>query len=113
MNEFVMYLEEQLSLYQQQEQKLLAEDCKDEANFAKIKINVCGICKTLYQVASKKEEEAAITEEYLRLLNRLITEWKASYEKAKEYDDKEKIVVEETKLEVIEMIMCKYKEGQV
>ena len=104
MNQFIMFLDEQLEIYRRQEQELLAEDCKDDANFIKIKANVCGICKTLYQVACKKEEEALITSEYTRLLNKLITDWKASYEKAKEYGDMKKIVVEEMKLEVIEKI---------
>lgn len=104
MNQFIMFLDEQLEIYRRQEQELLAEDCKDDANFIKIKANVCGICKTLYQVACKKEEEALIASEYTRLLNKLITDWKASYEKAKEYGDMKKIVVEEMKLEVIEKI---------
>lgn len=110
MNEFTTFLEEQLKLYHEQEQKYLADNCKDDANFAKIKVNVCDICKTLYQVAAKKGDEAVIRSEYIRLLDRLITDWKASYEKAKEHDDVKKIVVEEMKLEVIEKIRQSFAE---
>lgn len=104
MDLFTEFLEEQLEIYRRQEQELVANECKDDANFIKIKVNVCGICKTLYQVACKKEEDALIRSEYMRLLNKLVTEWKASYEKAKEYGDMKKIVAEEMKLEVIEEI---------
>lgn len=110
MNLFTDFLDEQLDIYRKQEQEHLADNCKDEANFAKIKANVCGICKTLYQVSCKKEDEATIRLEYTRLLNKLITEWKESYEKAKAYGDVKKIVVEEMKLEVIENIKERFEQ---
>lgn len=110
MNRFTVFLEEQLELFHRQEQELLAADCKDEADFVKIKSNVCGICKSFYQVACKKENEDAICTEYIRLLDKLLTDWTQSYEKAKEFDDVKKIVVEEAKLEVLETIKQKYEE---
>lgn len=110
MDRFTAFLEEQSELFHRQEQELQAANCKDEANFVKIKSNTCGICKTFYQVACKKEEEAAIYTEYIRLLDKLIAEWKQSYEKAKEFDDVKKIVVEEAKLEVIETVKQKLEE---
>lgn len=110
MDRFTEFLEEQSELLHRQEQELLAADCKDEADFVKIKSNVCEIGKTFYQVACKKEDETAICTEYIRLLDKLLAEWTQSYEKAKEFNDVKKIVAEEAKLEVLETIKQKFEE---
>ncbi len=136
MNEFIVYIDELIAKYQAQEAELIQADRKDEANFAKIRINICDICKTLYG-ASEKIVQAkygansgaaktqgcafasmgkeigvaaadAFKEEYLRQLTRLPENWKISYEKAKEHGDSTKIVIEEIKLETLQMIREKF-----
>lgn len=81
---------------------------KDEANFVKIKINICEICKTLYNV-SKKEPNGQNTKEFsLQKIEKLSLEWNASKDKAKKYNDLEKVIIEEMKLEVLNDIQNKY-----
>lgn len=101
MNQFNQYIKELIEQLQKEEQQLIQSDRKDEANFVRIKMNICDICKTIYNV--KKDE-------YLKQLTRLSENWKISLEKAKEHNDTEKIVIEETKLEILQQIMKKYKE---
>ena len=108
MEQFIIYIDETTLKLQQEEKELIVSDRKDEANLIKIKINVCGICKTLYNVASKQTSKDALIEDYIKRLTKLSEEWKISYERAKEHDDIEKIVVEEAKLEVMEAVKNKF-----
>ena len=110
MDAFMAYMDELDREFVRQEQVHLEEHCKDEANFAKIKSNVCGICRTLYQVACKKTTEEEKRSEYLRLTGKLMTEWENSYTRAKEHDDVKKLVVEEAKLSVIRDIRNRFEQ---
>ena len=114
MNDFLTYLDQLKKQFEEEEQSLICAQRKDEANFAKIKVNICDICKTLYQVSLKKaENREAFIEEYLRQLTRLPENWKISYEKAKEHGDATKIVIEEIKLEVLETIRNSFEERTI
>lgn len=117
MNEFLTYIDKLVVKYQAEEEMLIKMDRKDEANFAKIRVNICEICKTLYgasmKMAQSREREnvdinEAFKEEYFRQLTRLLENWKISYEKAKEHGDASKIVIEEIKLETLQMVLDKY-----
>ena len=108
MEQFTTYLNETIANLQIEEQKLIASDRKDEANFTRIKINICDICRTIYHVSAKSYSGVALKEEYLRQLTRLPENWKISLEKAKEHEDVQKIVVEETKLEMLQLIRTKF-----
>ena len=111
MNAYITYLEETIRELQKEEEALILASRKDEANFAKIKINICDICKTIYNVTAKTKNGAALKEEYIRQLTRLPENWKISLEKAKAHDDVEKIVIEETKLEMLQKIVAKFEEA--
>ncbi len=110
MNNYITYLEEAIKELQKEEETLIMASRKDEANFIKIKINICDICKTIYNVTAKTKSGTALKEEYLRQLTRLPENWKISLEKAKEHGDVEKIVIEETKLEMLQKITAKFDE---
>ena len=107
------YLDESIKTLQEEEQNLIASDRKDEANFVKIKINICDICKTIYAVSTKTHDGVALKEEYIRQLTRLPENWKMSLEKAKEHNNVQKIIVEETKLEMLEIIKTKFEQESV
>ena len=110
MNQFITFLNETIETLQSEEQQLIASERKDEANFIKIKINICDICKTIYEVSEKRFRGTALKEEYLRQLTRLPENWKIALDKAKEHNDVEKILIEETKLEILQLIKEKYVE---
>jgi len=100
MEAFVKYIDEKTAQFQSEEQNLIASDRKDEANFTRIRMNICDVCKTIYSVWVKRLTGDALKEEYIRQLTRLAETWKISYDKAKEHNDIEKLVVEEVKMDV-------------
>lgn len=105
MNQFIQYIHDTIEQLQKEEQELIQSDRKDEANFVRIKMNICDICKTIYNVTEKRTTPDNLREEYLKQLTRLPENWKISLEKAREHEEIEKIVVEEIKLEMLKQII--------
>jgi len=110
MNKYIAYLEKTISDFQKEEGLLAAADRKDEANFIKIKINICDICKTIYNVSARSNQGEALKEEYIRQLTRLPENWKITLDKARAHGDVEKAVIEETKLDMLQEIRAKFEE---
>lgn len=110
MSKYIEYLDETIKELQKQEKELIQTSRKDEANFIRIKINICDICKTIYNVSAKTNSGVALKEEYIKQLTRLPENWKISYEKAKEHGDAQKILIEETKLEMLQIIKEKFED---
>ena len=105
MNQFIHYINDTIEQLQKEEQELIQSDRKDEANFVRIKMNICDICKTIYNVTEKRTTPDNLREEYLKQLTRLPENWKISLEKAQEHGEVEKIVIEEIKLEMLNQIL--------
>ena len=101
MNEFILYLENSIEEAQKKEQELVATERKDEANLQKIRANIYGICRTVYEVVAQNKTGAELKKEYRNKLDNLPKNWVESYEKAKLHNDVEKVLIEETKLEVL------------
>lgn len=110
MNEFNLYLNFAIEIAQKKEQELIASDRKDEANLQKIRANIYGICRTVYEVVAKTKNGDELSEEYIKKLDNLPKNWVESYEKAKLHNDVEKILIEETKLEVLKEVKEKFEE---
>lgn len=108
MNKYIEYLESTIKELKNEEAELIKTSRKDDANFIKIKINICDICKTIYNVSAKTNSGVALREEYIRQLTRLPENWKISLDKAKEHGDIQKIVIEETKLEMLQILRANY-----
>ena len=110
MNKYIAYLDETVKELRKEEEELMKSDRKDEANFMKIKINICDICKTIYNVSARTNSGVALEKEYIRQLTRLPENWKMSLDKAKEHGDTQKVVIEEIKLEMLQTIRAKFEE---
>lgn len=108
--QFIAYINDSVAKFLQEEKSLAESDRKDESNLVKIRINVYGICKSIYESFAKIKEGEAFQEEYVRKLTDLSQSWKTSYEKAKEHHDVEKIVIEEIKIQALEEIKNKFLE---
>lgn len=111
---FIAYLAAGKEKCQEKEQNLIKEDRKDEANLCKIEANIYDVFGTLYQVSWREAEknggeEAKAEEMFLKKAETVPANWKKSYEKAKEYQDVAKILIEETKLDTVEKIMAEYR----
>lgn len=112
-DKFVKYLTQEKNQCMEKEQKLIAEERKDEANLCKVEANIYDIFGTLYEVALREAkkagaDEAKAEEMFLQKAKSIPANWKKSYELAKEHQDAQKILIEETKLAVVERIMEEY-----
>ena len=105
---FTEYIDNKIVNLKNEEMELQNADRKDEANFAKIKINICEICKTLYNVSQKETSGQNAREFFLQKLDKLSSEWTSSMERAKEFGDTQKAVIEAIKLEVLNEVKNKY-----
>ena len=105
---FLDYIDNKIQGLKDEEVRLKNSDRKDEANLAKVKINICEICKTLYNVSQKELGGQKAREFYLQKLDKLSSEWKASLDMAKKHGDIEKKIIEDIKLEVLQELKGKY-----
>jgi len=97
MKNFLVYVEDKTNFYAGEEQRLVSEERKDEANIMRIRQNVYGIAKSMYEVAEKLSPED-IRGDVIKRLEGILSAWESNYERVKEHNDTEKILVEETKL---------------
>lgn len=93
MKQFMAYLDEESELLRQESRRLMADDRRDEGDFAKIRANVYSICKSVFQVLEAQKARTKIVG--------LRVEWEAALSAAREHNDVKKAVVEEIKLETL------------
>ena len=107
---FESYLEEQITACRQRSKLLAEEDRMDEGNFEKVRANVYEIFKTILSAAERVcgRDDSAKRRFFLQKVEQIPTSWKASYEKAKQNGDVEKIHIESIKLDTVREIkdMC-------
>lgn len=104
MNEFLTYLNNSIETANQKERELIITERKDEANLQKIRSNIFGICLTVVQVVAKEKSGKELWEDYGKRLDNISGNWVKSYEKAKLHNDVEKILIEETKFQVMKEV---------
>lgn len=112
--EYLEFSKEQAEKCKKLIQVLKQEDKEDEANLEKIKLNIYEIFESLITASEKKvlnqrnkteeEKTAAFCEEFLAFFDKIPTNWRVNYEKAKEYNDVTQYVIEENKLSVAEQL---------
>ena len=97
------FFEQKISACNQERNRLQTEGYTDEANFEKIKANVYDIFKTVLSAARKQygDEQTKIQDFFEQKLEQIPSNWRASYEKAKEFDDIETMHIESIKLDVV------------
>lgn len=115
--QFIAYLREQKLSCRKTEKQLLIDERKDEANFCRIEANIYDIFEILFQTAVDETEKnggdfAKAEAVFLAKAKAVPSNWKKSYEAAKEHQDAGKILIEETKLSVAAKIMEEYRREQ-
>lgn len=100
------YFDRQISLCQQRNKALSADDRMDEADFEKIRANVYDIFRTILSVAaqSAKNEPEKIRQIFALKTEQIPSNWSMAYEKAKQHDDAVKMKIEQIKLDTIREI---------
>lgn len=104
--EFLNYLDISIKKSQDMTQELIKDNRKDEADHEKVKTNVYQIFKTVFQVITRQKasELDNIKKLFLEKLETIPANWKTSLESAKKFQDYEKILIEEIKLQTLEEI---------
>lgn len=104
--EFLNYLDISIKTSQDMTQELIKDNRKDEADHEKVKTNVYQIFKTVFQVITRQKasELDNIKKLFLEKLETIPLNWKTSLESAKKFQDYEKILTEEIKLQTLEEI---------
>lgn len=110
MTAYLDYLDASADKLQAEARALQAVSRADEANFVKIRINIFGVCKTVYETLQRATEPAQFEQAYLAKLRQLSDSWQAAYDKAKMHDDAEKLLIEEIKLKTLQKIKLQYLE---
>ncbi len=99
---FMEYLQQEKNQCMEEEQHLIQDERKDEANLCKVKLNIYDICHILYKTARKETEWKDV---FLSKTEGVSANWKKSLVTAKEHGDIKKTVIEETKLATMEKIV--------
>lgn len=101
-----LYLDEQAAACKHRSKQLTADGRMDEGNFEKVRANVYEIFKTILSVAERTcgEDDSAKKRFFLQKAKQIPTSWTASYEKAKQHGDVEKMHIERIKLDTIQEI---------
>lgn len=108
--EYESCMEQAAAECREKEERLIGEERKDEANLCRIQENIYGIFKTFAEVSSTQgaaDREGFVEER----AGRVIGTWQKSYEKAKDYGDTEKMLIEETKLVAAKYAFSKLPKG--
>ena len=108
MNAYINYLSSEIAQLQEQEKLLASSYRKDEANLARIRMNILDICKTVYGVFSQKYAPEVFAINYIAKLDEFERGWKALCEKAEAHDEAGKAAIEQIKLEALLEIRKKF-----
>ena len=108
MKKFIEYIDKSVERLQQEEKILAATDRKDESNLVKIRINVYGICKNVYQVFAQSKAGEALKNTYLEKIDGFAIGWQEAKDKAQEFHVVDKVVIEEIKLQTLADIRLEF-----
>lgn len=107
---FVARLDSMLEMLKQEELKLVAENRKDEAAMVRIRANIAGIGKTVWQAVERTEKAEDRKRVYCAKMDALRVAWQESRTRAEKYADQDKVMIEEIKLEQLEKVLDAFEE---
>lgn len=110
MSAYLSYLDGAAEQLRAQISALKADGRQDEADFARIELNIHEICRTVYLGLARMHEGDALQSAYLYKLAQLPVNWEKSLALAREHGDHEKIAIEKRKLAALHRIQSRYLE---
>lgn len=105
-SKFNSYFDRQISLCEQCNERLLADDRTDEAVFEKIKANIYDIFRTILSAAVEtgKGDAEAVKRFFTLKIRQIPSSWTTAYDQAKQHDDAVKMQIEQIKLDTVDQI---------
>lgn len=108
MKEFMAYLDNKITEGKAEIAALETGGRKDDANFARVRMNIYDVCRTVSRTLADKP--GAGTGAIKAQLDRFRAVWGEALEKAKQHDDVHAVAVEETKLAALRDITARFRE---
>ena len=110
MKGFTGYLQQQAEGIRQDIAALENAGRKDDADFAKVRLNIYDVCSTVTKALADRPGAGAdaVKAQFARF--KII--WGAALDRAREHGDARNIVVEETKLEALEDVIAHFPEAE-
>lgn len=110
MQEFTDYLTQQIEAGRKEARRLEAEGRIDDASFAKVKANIYEVCRTVTQALINRP--GAGVDAIRARFEGFQTTWGNALEQAKQHDNANGIVVEETKLNALADVIARFPEAK-
>ena len=104
---YINYLEERKRELKFSIEQLQKEDCADEANLNKIRLNVVDIFSKMFNLSSS-DDSKVVKEKYLGYFEKITTPWYANKEKALSFKKEKEVMVEEIKIKETEELKNKF-----
>ena len=106
MKEFIGYLLQKIEACREEIAGLEKSGRQDEADFAKVRLNIYTICRTVTDALLDRHGAGAVKAQ----LERFRTEWSTALDQAREHDEARKRVVGEVRLEALEDVIAHFPE---
>ena len=109
MEKFIQYLDERIEASKAEIEALEAAGRQDDAVFAKVRLNIYDVCKTVTGVHLKPTGGGVNA--IKSMLERFRTQWGEALQKAQAHGDVKNIAVEETKLAALADVIARFTEA--
>ena len=110
MKEFIEYLTQKIEAGKKDIAGLEAEGRQDDADFAKVRVNIYDVCRTVTNAL--KERPGFGTAAVRARLDGFSESWGTALEKARVHDDAKNIVVGEIKMEALKDVIAHFPEEE-
>lgn len=88
---------------------LQRQECRDEANLEKIRLNVVEIFHKMFNI-SFSNDPVELNDKYLNFFDKITTPWHVNREKAIEFGKDREAIIEELKIKEAEELKSKFKD---
>ena len=88
---------------------LQSQDCVDEANLGKVRINIVEIFHKMFNISLSDNPED-LREKYLGFFDKIASPWYRNKEKALEFDNEMEAIIEDIKIQEAEELKNQFKE---
>lgn len=109
MDTFIKYLTEQIDAGKAETARLEENDCRDDADFAKVRTNIYEVCRTVTNALVGRP--GAGPEAAKRQFENFRTIWGAALDNARKHGDARSIVIEEAKLNALADVNAHFPEA--
>lgn len=106
---YLNYLKEKQESLKRSIENLQKQECVDEANLQKVRLNIVEIFHKMFNI-SPKDNPTLLKEKYLGFFDRITEPWHINKEKALEFGKENEAIIEELKIGEAEELKNQFKD---